>query len=85
MPGYPQCNSFSKKIDGIEVLKVHKADEHLGNTPVVRLNSSRRAPNLTDCYDYCVNTHGVKPEGFNGSVKAGSQLDFFWRRSTNLR
>ncbi len=85
MHGYPQCNSLSKKIDGIEVLKVHKADEHLKNTPVVRLNSTRRAPHLTDCYKYGVNTHGVKPVGFNGFVKAVSQLGFFRRRSTNLR
>jgi len=78
--GDPRWNSFPKKIDGIEVLKVLKAAEHLKNTPVGMLNSSWEIPNLTDRYKYGhgVKTHVVKQVGFTGSMKAVSQLGIFW-------
>jgi hypothetical protein len=85
MQGYSQSNPLPKKIDGIEVLKVHKANEFLESIPVAKQNTSRKAPNLTDCYNDGLNPHGVKSVGINVVVKAVSQLGFFGRRSTNLR
>lgn len=76
MQSYPKPNPFPKKIDGIEVLKVLKTEAHLENTPVMMLNASAKAPNLTDCSDCGVNTHGVKPVGFNEFVKAVRHLGF---------
>lgn len=80
MECYSQSNPFPRKTDGIEVLKVHKADEDLKNTPVVMLNSSQKAWNLTK---YAVNTHVVKPVGVHRFVKAVSHLDF-GRQSTKV-
>lgn len=77
MQCYPQCNPFPRKTDGIEVLMIHRADERLKNIHVVMLNPSRKAPNLTDCHQYAVNTHVVKPVGFHRFVKAVRHLDFW--------
>ena len=74
---YPQYNPCPKKINDIEAPKFFKAEAHLGTTPVVRLSSSRKAPNLTDGSNDGVNTHAVKPVGFNEFVKAVRHLGFF--------
>ena len=73
----PQYNPYPKKINGIEAPNFFKAEAHLGNTPVMMLNASAKAPNLTDCSNCGVNTHGVKPVGFNEFVKAVRHLGFF--------
>jgi CheY-like chemotaxis protein len=66
------------KVDGLEVLKVIKADEHLKNIPVVMLTSSRETPDLNECYKYGVNAYVVKPMDFTEFKKAVSQLGIFW-------
>src|SRR5271167_4872722 len=38
------------KVDGLEVLKIIKADERLKSIPVIMLTSSRETPDLTECY-----------------------------------
>lgn len=70
MQGFPQCHPCPKKNDGIDVLKVHKAVEHLKSTPVAMLSSSRKVPNPTDCYKDDMTTHGVKAVDFKGLVKS---------------
>ncbi len=37
------------KVDGLEVLKIIKADPSLKTIPVIMLTSSRETPDLTDC------------------------------------
>ena len=66
------------KIDGLEVLQVIKADEHLKIIPVVMLTSSRETPDLTECYKYGVNSYVVKPVDFGEFVVAVKQLGVFW-------
>lgn len=83
MQCYPKINPFPRKTDGIEVLMIHRADERLKNIHVVMLNPSRKAPNLTDCHKYAVNTHVVKPVGFHRFLKQ-SVIWIFGRRSTNV-
>ena len=48
------------KVDGLEVLKIIKADERLKSIPVVMLTSSRETPDLTECYAHGVNAYVVK-------------------------
>jgi CheY-like chemotaxis protein len=66
------------KVNGLEVLKTIKADEHLKTIPIVVLTSSREAPDLIECYKHGVNSYVVKPVDFSEFVKAVKQLGVFW-------
>src|SRR5271154_5236030 len=58
------------KVNGLEVLKIIKADERLKMIPVVVLSSSREAPDLVKCYEYGVNAYVVKPVDFPDFMEA---------------
>jgi CheY-like chemotaxis protein len=66
------------KVDGLEVLKIIKADERLRSIPIVMLSSSRETPDLTECYQHGVNAYVVKPVDFDDFAKAVKQLGIFW-------
>ena len=66
------------KVDGLEVLKQIKADEHLRILPVVILSSSRETPDLIECYQHGVNAYVVKPVDFAEFKQAVKQLGIFW-------
>jgi len=66
------------KVNGLEVLKIIKADEHLKIIPIVVLTSSRETPDLVECYQYGVNAYVVKPVDFGEFVKAVKQVGIFW-------
>jgi CheY-like chemotaxis protein len=71
------------KVDGLEVLKIVKADEQLKTIPVVMLTSSRDTPDLTECYKHGVNAYVMKPVDFSDFMKAVSQLGIFWAAINN--
>jgi len=66
------------KVNGLEVLKTIKADEHLKIIPVVVLTSSRETPDLIEFYKHGVNAYVVKPVDFAEFMKAIKQLGIFW-------
>jgi CheY-like chemotaxis protein len=66
------------KVNGLEVLKVIKADENLKIIPVVVLSSSRETPDLLECYKHGVNAYVVKPVEFAEFMEAVKQLGLFW-------
>jgi CheY-like chemotaxis protein len=66
------------KVNGLEVLKIIKADEHLRTIPVVVLTSSRETPDLIEFYNHGVNAYVVKPVDFSEFMKAVKQLGVFW-------
>src|SRR5580704_5432342 len=66
------------KINGLEVLKIIKADENLKTIPVVVLTSSREAPDLIEFYKHGVNAYVVKPVDFNDFMEAVKKLGVFW-------
>ena len=66
------------KVDGLEVLRIIKADENLKTIPIVMLSSSRETPDLTECYAHGVNAYVVKPVDFDEFAKAVKQLGIFW-------
>ncbi len=66
------------KVNGLEVLKTIKADEHLKTIPVVVLTSSRETPDLVEFYKHGVNAYVVKPVDFSEFMKAVKQLGVFW-------
>jgi len=66
------------KIDGLEVLKIIKADKHLKMIPVVALTSSRETPDLVAFYKHGVNAYVVKPVDFSDFMTAIKHLGLFW-------
>jgi CheY-like chemotaxis protein len=66
------------KVNGLQVLKTIKGDEHLKTIPVVALTSSRLTPDLIEFYKNGANAYVVKPVGFSEFVKAVRQLAAFW-------
>jgi response regulator RpfG family c-di-GMP phosphodiesterase len=66
------------KVNGLELLKIIKADEHLKIIPVVVLSSSRETPDVVECYRHGVNAYVVKPVDFAEFMKAVKQLGIFW-------
>ncbi len=66
------------KVNGLEVLKIIKADAKLCSIPVVVLSSSREAPDVVESYQHGVNAYVVKPVDFNEFMQAVKQLGIFW-------
>jgi CheY-like chemotaxis protein len=66
------------KVDGLEVLKIIKADEHLKIIPIVVLTSSRETSDLIEFYKYGVNAYVVKPVVFSEFMRAVKLLGVFW-------
>jgi len=66
------------KVNGIEVVKIVKGDEHLKSIPIVVLTSSREEPDLLECYKLGVNAYVVKPVDFTEFMKTVKTLGVFW-------
>ena len=66
------------RLDGVEVLRQLKADEHMRLVPVVVLTSSRESRDLEECYRLGVNAYVVKPVRFAEFVEAVKQIGVFW-------
>ena len=66
------------KVNGLEVLKILKSDEHTRTIPVVMVTSSREDPDVKEAYRLGVNSYVVKPVDFNQFMEAMSKLGLYW-------
>lgn len=66
------------KVSGLEVLRQVKADETLGQVPIVVLTSSREEQDLIASYQLGVNAYVVKPVDFHKFIEAVKTLGVFW-------
>jgi CheY-like chemotaxis protein len=66
------------KIDGLEVLRRLRVDEHTKSTPVVVLTSSREEQDLINSYSFGCNSYIRKPVDFVQFVEAVRQLGLYW-------
>ncbi len=66
------------KVDGLQVLREMKGDEHLRLIPTVILTSSREEPDLLAGYQLGANAYVVKPVVFNDFIEAVKTLGVFW-------
>lgn len=66
------------KMDGLEVLKAIRSDDHLHLTPVVMLTSSEEERDLIQSYRLGANGYVVKPLDFKEFVSVVASLGVFW-------
>ena len=66
------------RMDGLEVLKRMRADEHLRRIPVVILSSSREESDLARSWDLGVNAYVIKPVDVDQFFNAVRTLGQFW-------
>ena len=66
------------RVDGLEVLRVIKADPGLKFIPVVVLTSSREERDVIESYRLGVNAYVVKPVNFSEFINAVKELGVFW-------
>jgi CheY-like chemotaxis protein len=66
------------RVDGIEVLKVIKADERTKRIPVVVMTSSQEESDVAQSYALGVNSYVVKPVDFNALVALAGQAGYYW-------
>jgi two-component system, response regulator len=66
------------KLNGLEVLRIIKADERINAIPVVMVTSSNEDPDIKAAYALGANSYVVKPVNFDAFVEAMSNLGFYW-------
>lgn len=66
------------KVDGLQVLKIVKADPLSMNIPIVIMTSSREEKDLLASYHLRVNSYIIKPVDFSQFTDAVRQLGFYW-------
>jgi two-component system, response regulator len=66
------------KVNGLEVLKIVKADMRTANSPIVVVTSSKQEPDIKEAYALGVNSYVVKPVDFDQFINAMSSLGLYW-------
>ena len=66
------------KIDGIEVLRILKADARTRAVPVVMLTSSHEESDIVESYQLGVNSYIVKPVDFEKFLEMVSHVGLYW-------
>ena len=66
------------KVDGIEVLKRIKAEEHTRAIPVVMVTSSQEGRDISESYKLGVNSYVVKPVEFEQFSETVAKAGFYW-------
>lgn len=66
------------KVDGLEVLKIIKADEVTKLIPVVVLTSSHEENDMVESYRLGVNSYIVKPVDFDKFIDSVRDIGLYW-------
>jgi CheY-like chemotaxis protein len=66
------------KVDGIEVLRRLKADDHTRHVPVVVLTTSTEESDMVESYGLGVNSYIVKPVDFDKFTEVVRTLGMYW-------
>jgi len=78
MPAVLLLDIKMPRMEGIEVLRSIRSDDHFKMLPVVMLTSSREEPDLKKCYELGVNAYVVKPVNFKEFIDAVKHVGIFW-------
>ncbi|CAI09779.1 response regulator [Aromatoleum aromaticum] len=66
------------RMDGLEVLRRMRADEHTGLLPVVILTTSRERQDIHEAYRLGANSYIRKPVDFERFIHAVGQIVTYW-------
>jgi len=66
------------RIDGLEVLRRLRADEHTALLRVVVLTTSKEQQDILRSYQFGAASYVCKPVSFDEFVKAAGQLGLYW-------
>jgi CheY-like chemotaxis protein len=77
-PGVILLDLRLPKVDGIEVLRIIKADPDLRRIPVVILTTSAAEADKIKAYDSYVNSYIVKPVDYTQFVALMQTLGYYW-------
>ncbi len=66
------------KVDGMDVLRRIKQDEHTRTIPVVVLTSSKEDRDVAESYKLGVNSYISKPVEFDEFARVVSELGMYW-------
>lgn len=66
------------KVDGLEVLRILKADERKKIIPVIVLTSSDQEKDMIESYKLGVNSYIQKPVDFEQFITAVNQIGYYW-------
>ena len=69
------------KMDGIEFLKIAKADEGLKKIPVVMLTTSKEEQDVVESFKLGVAGYIVKPADYKKFVEAVRTIELYWTLS----
>ena len=69
------------RMNGIEFLRVVKADDNLKTIPVIVLTTSKEERDVVDSFDLCVAGYIVKPVGYEQFVEIIRTIDHYWSLS----
>jgi len=65
-------------MDGIEVLKIIRADRSFDKIPVVMMTSSRDVGDLEECYRHGANSFVVKPVNIVDFIRVVKDVGQYW-------
>jgi CheY-like chemotaxis protein len=71
------------KMNGLEVLRILKADDNTRMIPVVMMTSSKEEKDIIESHQLGVNSYVVKPLGFENFSKTIAELGFYWLAVNN--
>lgn len=66
------------KVDGLEVLRLIKADPRTKAIPVIVLTSSKEDKDIVESYKVGVNSYILKPVDFDKFVEAVKDIGYYW-------
>jgi CheY-like chemotaxis protein len=66
------------RVNGIEVLKVIKADARTRRIPVIVMTSSQEESDIAQSYDLGANSYVVKPVDFTSLTNIARQAGYYW-------
>lgn len=77
-PGLILLDIKMPRVNGLDVLRQIREDEHLRRLPVVVLTTSRATDDCFDSYDLGSNAYFVKPIGFREFSECITAIVRFW-------
>ncbi len=78
MPSVVLLDLKLPRMDGLEVLRRMRADEHTGLLPVVVLTTSRERQDIHEAYRLGANSYIRKPVDFERFIQAVGQIVTYW-------